>query len=56
MQEKRNVAVVIVGLRAFKWTLRRTLNIPTPFSECLSHTHVSGGKFSSKLSAVQAEK
>jgi hypothetical protein len=51
---RRSKAVIIVALRAFKWTLRGTLNIPA--TVCLSNTHVSRSKVSSEYSSAQADK
>jgi len=52
----RSIAVNIVALRVFKWTLRRIFRIlhPPP-SGCLSNTHVSRGKVSSEYSAALAD-
>jgi hypothetical protein len=57
MQETRNIAVIIVVLRAFKWTLRRTVNITSPpNSVCLSNTHVCRVKFSGEYYAALANR
>ena len=57
-QEVRSIAGIIVALRAFKWTFRRTLDIPPPLTPrgCLSNTHVSRGKVSSGYSTTLADK